>query len=247
MVLRVTAVLGAFDEGHRVLSLSELSRRSALPLTTVHRLCADLVAGELLVRREEDGRYEVGGRLWRLGMLAPHAGLRELALPPLQDLVSATGHTVDLAVLEGSRALVVERLAGTRGIRTRHNPGGRLPLHCTAVGKALLAQAPDDVIAEVLADLSRHTPFTVTDPRVLQRQLAEVRRTGLSRSAQEHRLGMSGMAVPVPSSGPGAPVVAIGLIAALSSPRLDSAVPHLRAAAATVGAYLARGRPGSPA
>jgi DNA-binding IclR family transcriptional regulator len=234
---RAIAVLGAFDMEHRCLNLSQLSRRSGLPLATVHRLTADLVAGRLLVRRE-DGRYEIGARLWRLGMLAPANDLRELALPHLQDLATATGHTVHMAVMDGARALVIERLVGTKTIPTRHSPGGYLPLHCTTVGKALLAYAPTSLVDEVMGDLRRHTPYTVTDPRVLHRQLDAIRRTGLARSAQEHRLGASGVAVPV--TGHDGVVAAIGLLAPLTSPRLPGALPHLRAAAASVSADFLR-------
>ncbi len=237
VTLRATAVLGAFDREHRCLNLSQLSRRSGLPLATVHRLAADLVEGRLLVRRG-DGRYEIGARMWRLGLLAPATDLRELALPHLQDLVAATGHTVHLAVLDGATALVIERLAGTKTIPTHHSPGGRLPLHCTAVGKALLAYAPALLLDEVMVDLRRHTAYTVTDPRVLHRQLDEIRRTGLARSAQEHRLGVSSVAVPV--NGHEGVVAAIGLLAPLTSPRLPGALPHLRAAAASVSADFLR-------
>ena len=237
MTVRATAVLGAFDVDHRCLNLSQMSRRSGLPLATVHRLAADLVEGQLLVRRG-DGRYEIGARMWRLGMLAPATSLRELALPHLQDLVVATGHTTHLAILDGTGALVIERLAGTRTIPTRHNPGGRLPLHCTAVGKVLLAFAPGPVIDVVTGDLRRHTAYTVTDPRVLHRQLDQIRRTGLARSAQEHRLGVSSAAVPV--NGHDGVMAAIGLLAPLTSPRLAGALPHLRAAAASVSADFLR-------
>jgi DNA-binding IclR family transcriptional regulator len=237
VAMRAIAVLGAFDTDHRCLNLSQLSRRSGLPLATVHRLAADLVAGRLLVRRG-DGRYEIGARTWRLGLLAPANDLRELALPHLQDLVTATGHTVHMAVLDGARALVIERLTGTRTIPTRHSAGSYLPLHCTTVGKALLAYAPAALVDEVMGDLQRHTPYTVTDPRTLHRQLDAIRRTGLARTAQEHRLGASGIAVPV--TGRDGVVAAIGLLAPLTSPRLPGAVPHLRAAAASVSADFIR-------
>jgi DNA-binding IclR family transcriptional regulator len=234
---RAVAVLGAFDTDHRCLSLSDLSRRSGLPLATVHRLAADLVAGRLLVRRG-DGRYEIGARMWRLGLLAPANDLRELALPHLQDLATATGHTVHMAVLDGARSLVIERLAGTKTIVTRHSAGGYLPLHCTPVGKVLLAYAPPTVVDEVMGDLRRHTPYTVTDPVALRRQLYAIRRTGLARGAQERRLGVSGVAVPV--TGHEGVVAAIGLLAPLASPRLASALPHLRAAAASVSVDFVR-------
>ena len=237
VTLRATAVLGAFDTEHRCLNLSQLSRRSGLPLATVHRLAADLVEGRLLVRRG-DGRYEIGARMWRLGLLASPTDLRELAQPHLQDLVTATGHTVHLAVLDGSSALVIERLAGTKTLPTRHSPGGHLPLHCTAVGKALLAYAPAGLVDEVMSDLRRYTAYTVTDPRTLHRQLDDIRRTGLARSAQEHRVGVSSVALPV--SGHDGVVAALGLLAPLCSPRLAGALPHLRAAAASVSADFLR-------
>ena len=237
VTLRATAVLGAFDTEHRCLNLSQMSRRSGLPLATVHRLAADLVEGRLLVRRG-DGRYEIGARMWRLGLLAPPTDLRELAQPRLQDLVAATGHTVHLAVLDGGSALVIERLAGTKTLPTRHSPGGHLPLHCTAVGKALLAYAPASLVDEVMSDLRRYTAYTVTEPRALHRQLDEIRRTGLARSAQEHRIGVSSVALPV--SGHDGVVAALGLLAPLSAPRLPGALPHLRAAAASVSADFLR-------
>jgi DNA-binding IclR family transcriptional regulator len=237
VVRRAIAVLGAFDSDHRCLSLSGLARRSGLPLATVHRLAADLVAGRLLVRRG-DGLYEIGAHMWRLGLLASVNDLRELALPHLQDLVTATGRTVHMAVLDGARALVIERLAGTKTIPTRHSSGSYLPLHCTTVGKILLAYAPPPLVDEVMSDLRRYTPYTVTDPFALHRELDAIRRTDLARSAQERRLGVSGFAVPV--TGHEGVVAAIGLLAPLASPRLPGALAHLRVAAASVSADFLR-------
>lgn len=78
---RVVALLRAFDADHRALSLSALARRSGLPLTTTHRLVAELVAGGLLGRLP-GGEYVVGRTLWDLGLLAPaQAGLRDVASP----------------------------------------------------------------------------------------------------------------------------------------------------------------------
>jgi DNA-binding IclR family transcriptional regulator len=234
---RSLSVLGVFDEGHRSLTLSQIGRRAQLPLATAHRLVGELAAARLLVRRG-DGSYEVGARLWRLGLLSEPTTLRETALPHLQDLVAATGHTVHLAVLEGSGAMVIERLAGTRTVSTRHKPGAALPLHCTAVGKALLAHADPAVLEEVMASLTRYTPFTITDPRVLERQLQEVRRSGVARSAQEHRMGMSSLAVPV--FGSDGIVAAVAVIAALRSPRLTGSLPPMRATAAAISVGMPR-------
>lgn len=237
---RTLFVLGAFDESHPSLTLSQIGRRAQLPLPTAHRLVAELV-GARLVTRGSDGAYSIGAGLWRLGLLSAPTTLREVAQPHLQDLVAATGHTVHLAVLEGSRAMVVERLSGTRTVSTRHRPGALLPLHCTAVGKAMLAYASDDVVSDVMAVLTQHTPFTITDARVLRRQLVEVRRTGVARSAQEHRLGMSSLGVPVFGDS-GSIVAALAVIAPLTSPRITESVPPMMAAAGAIAEGLRRQR-----
>lgn len=238
---RALALLGAFDERHRVLTLTALARRAGLPLATASRMLIDLAAERLLVRRG-DGAYEIGARIWHLSLLSPQTALREAALPHLQDLVATTGHTAHLAVLDGTGALVLERLAGTRSLPTRHTPGLRLPLHCTAVGKALLAHAPAEVYAAVAAELTRHTAHTITDATVLGRQLDQVRRTGVARSAQEHRIGVFSLAMPI-LAGSG-PLTAVGLIAPLSSPRLSETLPPLRNATAAIAATVLCGESG---
>ena len=151
---RVLAVLSAFDDSHPRLRLSEVARRSGLPVSTVSRLLAELVAGEALARRP-DGRYEVGRRLWQLGLLAPvNQELREVALPFIHDIQTATGDVVHIAVREGIAALYVERVVGRGSVPVVSRMGSRLPLHATGVGKVLLAEAPPEVLAEALANLT---------------------------------------------------------------------------------------------
>ncbi|HET9138372.1 IclR family transcriptional regulator [Actinophytocola sp.] len=234
---RAVALLDAFDDAHRVLTLTALARRAGLPIATAHRLLADLTSARLLVRRP-DGGYEIGARVWHLGLLSPHTALREAALPYLQDLVATTGHTAHLAVLDGAGALVLERLAGTRSLPTRHTPGLRLPLHCTAVGKALLAHAPAETRTCVLAGLDPHTRYTITDPCVLRRQLDQIRGSGVARSTQEHRLGVFSLAMAI--TGGSGPLAAVGLLAPLSSPRLSETLPPLRHATAAITASIGR-------
>lgn len=234
---RALSALDAFDGEHPTLSLSRIARRSGLPVGTAHRLVGELCAARLLHRRP-DGSYEIGARVWHLGLLAPPTSLREAALPHLQDLVIATGHTVHLAVLDGTRALVVERLAGSRTQPTRHGPGGHLPLHCTAVGKVLLAHGTDELRQEVLRAPARYTAWTVTDAAALRRQVETILALGHAQSSQEHRPGVWSLAMPV--TAPTGVVAALGLLAPLSAPRLATALSPLTAAAAAVGASMAR-------
>src|SRR6478752_4113310 len=194
---RALALLGAFDEQHRRLGLTELAERAGLPLPTAHRLVAELVAWGAL-RRTDTGGYVVGRRLWDLGLLAPvQTGLRELASPYLHDLYGATLATVHLAVRDGVEVLYVDRLSGHASVPVVSSIGSRLPLHATGVGKVLLAHAPAEVLHAVLTDLPRITPYTVTQPGLLRRQLAKTLRDGYATTTEEMSLGACSIAVPV--------------------------------------------------
>ncbi|WP_435127073.1 IclR family transcriptional regulator [Actinacidiphila sp. bgisy144] len=195
---RVFALLGAFGERHRTLRLTDIATRSGLPLSTTHRLAAELVACGAL-RRLDTGAYVVGRRLWDLGMLAPvQTGLREAASPFLHDLYGATLETVHLAVRDGTEVLYVDRLAGHASVPIVSTIGSRLPLYCTGVGKVLLAYGPAEVRQTVLGErLRRFTPYTVTAPARLRQQLDRVRADGFATTVEEMSLGACSVAVPV--------------------------------------------------
>jgi len=226
---RALALLGAFDERHRRLTLTELASRSGLPVPTAHRLVAELVAWGALAR-SPSGDYVVGRRLWDLGLLAPvQTGLRELASPYLHDLYGATLATVHLAVRDGTEVLYLDRLAGHASVPVVSSVGSRLPLHATGVGKVLLAHAPAEVQRAVLADLPRITPYTVTQPGLLRRQLARVQRDDHATTTEEMSLGACSIAVPIRR---GADVVAaLGIV-----------VPSLKDRAKLVGALQVAAR-----
>ncbi|NNG38325.1 IclR family transcriptional regulator [Flexivirga sp. ID2601S] len=197
VVSRALAVLFAFDTAHSRLSLSELADRSGLPLSTTHRLVAELVLGKALVR-EPDGCYVVGRTVWDLGLLAPvERGIRELARPFLSDIHAATRATVHLAVRDGLRALYLERLSGNASVPIVSTVGTRLPLHATGVGKVLLAHAPEEVRARAMRNLRRVTPYTITQPARLFEQLEAVRRDGFATTIEEMSLGGCSVAVPI--------------------------------------------------
>jgi DNA-binding IclR family transcriptional regulator len=235
---RALALLGAFDEQHRRLTLTELAARAGLPLPTAHRLVGELAAWGAL-SRTPSGEYVVGRRLWDLGLLAPvQTGLRQVASPFLHDIDAATLATVHLAVRDGTEVLYLDRLAGHTSVPVVSRVGTRLPMHATGVGKVLLAHAPPEVQAAVLADLPRITAYTVTQPGLLRRQLARAVRDGYATTTEEMSLGACSVAVPIRR---GADVVAaLGIVVpGLRSdrPRLVAA---LQVAAQGVGRVLAR-------
>lgn len=239
---RALAVLDAFDATAPRLTLTEIAERSGTPLTTAHRLLAELTDWGALARRA-DGRYEIGRRLWDLGLLAPVSlELRQVASPFLLDVHTATRDTVHLAVRDGLSALYVERISGRESVPVVSQVGSRLPLHATGVGKVLLAAAPDEVVAEALAAPSRATRHTVVDPARLRRELTEVRRRGWARTAEEMSLGTLSVAVPVRVERGSSAVVAAALGIVVPSHRRDLArlVPVLEVAARGIGRALAR-------
>jgi DNA-binding IclR family transcriptional regulator len=236
VTLRALSILDAFDVTHQRLSLTEIARRSELPLATAHRHVRELLDWRALQRRE-DGTYQIGSRLWHLGLLSPmHTELRELALPHLQDLYAATGATVHLAVRDGAEALYVERLGGVRSVPVVSRPGGTLPLHATAVGKVLLSWAPPEVRRFVLARLRRLTPYTVVEPGRLAAQLDEVRRAGVAWTREEMALGASSIAVGVATAD--GVTAAVGLVVPSTNRNIRTGLPALRAAAAAIGTGL---------
>ena len=237
MTSRALALLAAFDEDHRRLSLSQLAERTGLPMPTAHRLVGELVDWGAL-SRTADGRYVIGRRLWDVGLLAPvQTGLRQLASPYLHDLYGATLETVHLAVRDRTEVLYLDRLAGNASVPVVSSIGSRLPMHATGVGKVLLAHAPADVQLAVLSDLRRITPYTITQPGTLRRQLARVLRDGYATTVEEMSLGACSVAVPILAQG--AVVAALGIV--VPGLRNDRAkhVAALQVAAQGIGRALA--------
>lgn len=228
---RLLAILTAFDPGARRLTLSQLSRRAGIPLTTTLRLARSLVDVGAL-QRTDDGTYEVGRRMWEIGLLAPvQAELGQIAAPYLQDVFTACGEAVYLAVRQDTRALYVHRIVGTHRPRVIASAGTKLPLHATGVGKVLLAHAPDDVTeAVVTGGLARFTARTIVDPERLRRDLHQVRVRGYARTSEELSRGSAAVAVPVTRLD-GTVIAAVGVVTGNVGRDLSRMVPALSVAA----------------
>ncbi|GHJ26683.1 hypothetical protein TPA0910_11160 [Streptomyces hygroscopicus subsp. sporocinereus] len=227
---RLLAVLDTFDVAHPALTLTEVATRSGLPVSTARRLINELRAWGGL-ERLGDGRYHIGMRLWTVGALAPRQrGLREAALPYMHDLFQATQENIQLTVLEGTQALCIEKISSTKAVPTLTHIGGRLPLHATGVGKALLAFSGEELFSSVTeAGLARMTPHTITQPGRLAAALAEVRTSHVAYSYEEMTLGAVSVAAPVLGLN-GRVLAALGIVAH-SRAALDRLTPAVRTAA----------------
>ncbi|RJQ74689.1 IclR family transcriptional regulator [Pseudonocardiaceae bacterium YIM PH 21723] len=238
VTIRALTLLSTFDATHQRQTLSEMSRRSGFPLTTTHRLVGDLEEWGA-VERDADGSYHIGLRLWELGMFTPaNAQLRELAMPYMQELYETTRENVHLAVRDRFDALYLDRLSGHRSVPVVSRAGSRLPMHATAVGKALLAHQSQAFVQYFCQrPLSRNTRYTITEPGRLVRELAEVRRRGYAQTVEEMTLGACSVAVPIRDN-EGVATAAVGIVVHSVRADLPKLVPSLMQAAQSIEELL---------
>lgn len=243
-IRRALAILDCIAADAQALSLSEIARRLGRPVSSTHRQIKELIRWGAL-ERDESGRYSIGLHLWEVGALAPRSkGLREAAMPFLEDLYEATHENVQLAILDGREVVYVERLFSHHATQIIARPGARLPLHATGVGQVLLAHAGPDLVNEVLAGpLKRYTGYCLTDPRELRSELAAIRKAGYAISDRQFELVSTSVAAPIRGAGNNV-VAALSIIVPARDGTARGFVPAVVAAARgisrTLGARLPR-------
>ena len=133
---KLLAIVDAFAHERAAFTVTELARRAGLPLTTTHRLVGELEQWGGL-ERGPDRRYRIGLRFVEVAALCPRGpGLRDVALPIMEDLYEACHQNVQLAVRAGTEGVYVERIAGRQAVPVLTKVGARWPLHATGVGLA---------------------------------------------------------------------------------------------------------------
>jgi DNA-binding IclR family transcriptional regulator len=235
VVEKAIALMDSVGTGRSGYGVSELARRTGLPKTTAHRLLGVLVQCEIVTKQGD--RYRWGQRLHEIaGRLGPRPErLREHLLPYLADAYVLTRQTATIGVRSHSELAPVEVIDGRR-LKLCATATGRSPLHCTAVGKVLLAYAPDAVRREVFAArLTAMTPATITSVGTLACELDRVRRRGLAVADGEYRIGVRSVAAPI-FDARGAVVAALGI----AGPADDFPVPAMAQAAMRVAQAASR-------
>jgi DNA-binding IclR family transcriptional regulator len=198
------AILLTFRSGSSH-SLTEIAALTGLPMSTVHRLAWEMASRQLL-QRAADGRFEVGLALQQLAGDVEHVcRVEDRAGLVVTDLCEATHRRARLGVLNAGRVAYVEKRWGAEA-PTPFPIRATLPAHATALGKALLAFAPQSYLETLERHLTPYTPRTVTDLERLVRQLHLIRLTGIAHARGELVGGDCAIAAPV--FGPGGAVVA---------------------------------------
>jgi len=233
VVGRITAILSTFHAGDRH-SVTEIARLTKLPVSTTHRLVAELAAWQILYR-SGDGRYRIGLAVQQLrGEDWAVPSLHERGARVLADLSAATQRRARLGVLVGDRVSYAEKRPDAEPV-SGFCPSATLPAHATALGKALLAFAPPTTVASLPRNLRVYTARTLDDADRLRRALNVVRLTRLAICDGELVAGECTVAAPVFAPGGGA-VAALELEVA----DLRAEMPVSRATLAVAAAGLAR-------
>jgi DNA-binding IclR family transcriptional regulator len=163
--------------------LGDIAERADLPKSTVHRILRRLVERGY-ARAEGDGAYALGPRVLTMASdLLDRIDATTLASPVVRALHADVGHTVHFAMLSDDAAVYLEKLVDPDlPYQTASRVGGRIPLHCTAIGKALLAELP----ALPRLSLERRTPRTLVSVEALRAELARVRERGFAIDDEEN-------------------------------------------------------------
>ncbi len=229
---RGLAILECFTPDRPVLGIAALADELGMSRSTTHRYVITLVALGYL-RQGARRKYRLGLRVTDLGMSALNStGLREHARPYLEELRRRTFHTVAIAVLDGPETVCLDLLPANR--RGRHvldlglAPGARLPAHCTAMGKLLIAHLPKAERRRRIVELrlNRRGPCTITSKGALRTELERIREQGLAVADQELALDLHEIAAPVRCEQREA-IAAVSMVAHSSTISLEQLVEHL--------------------
>ena len=236
---RAFGLLETMADHGGTMGLSQLAVESGLPLPTIHRLLRTLV--DLGYLRQDSGRqYVLAPRLIRLGE-SSEAMLGVWAKPHLDRLVADLGESANLAMLDGDEIVYVAQAQSRRSMRMFTEVGRRVLPHCTAVGKAILAQMPQEQVADLLrrTGMPRHTEHTITDPAAFAEALVWVDAHGYAVDDEEQEHGVRCVAVAVPDAPTRLGLSVSGPATRMTEAVVERAVPILRSAAADLSRDLA--------
>ncbi|HEV2215605.1 MAG TPA: IclR family transcriptional regulator [Terracidiphilus sp.] len=196
---RAFAVLELLGESETPLGLAQVASSLQLHKSTAHRFLMVLERHHV-VERTTSGKFRLGVRLFDLGNRAiEQYDLRERAQPHLRRLVAETEETAHLCILEQSRVIYIDKIEPTRSVRMITRIGSSNPVHCTSVGKAMLAFLPEERINDIIRKtrFERFTNRTIASADALRAEIEKTRRRGYAVDDEELEEGLRCIAVPL--------------------------------------------------
>lgn len=232
MVGKALHVLTLVGERMPGSTLSELARSSGYPTSTTYRLLRTLVVEGFLRYDDETKRYSLGPMLFILSeQAASQMDFHEITTPVLERLSLLTGDAVLLSVLYGDREMQIQSVRGSRAFQFIGNPGVHAPLHCTALGKVLIAFSPSEDRERLMRrlPLSKVGPNSITSRREFRAEIGRVSERGWAIADEEHEAGVRAIAMPVLSAD-GLAIAAVSIVTQVSDrpvAELEQLLPQL--------------------
>lgn len=198
-VERALTILEMLANSRTGLTLAEITRHLGIARSSAHYLLSTLERKGYLQRNSQTARYMFGLKLFSLANMALSGlGVREQAVPFLNALREKTRLTVNMAILEHHEVVLIEKVEPPGILRLATWVGQRLPLHCTSLGKALLAYLPEvELVRLIEPGLLRHNENTIVSAKKLKEQLARIRQLGYSVDDEEATIGLRGIGAPI--------------------------------------------------
>jgi IclR family pca regulon transcriptional regulator len=241
-------VLACFTPERRVLVNNEIAIKLGMTQATTHLYTSTLLALGYL-EQDSSRSYRLTPPTAELGMSTQSStSLREQVHSYLEELRTQSSYTASVAILDGIEILFIDRARSFRRGQDKIDlgllPGSRLPAHCTAMGKLLLAHMPKHELRRALSEMrmEMRAPNTVTNRSVLRRELQQIREDGMAVNNQELAAGHHAVAVPIRAYSSQEVVAALGVGAHRTMISLeelvDDLMPHLLVAADRISAHL---------
>ena len=199
-VAKAIHLLDILAKERQSLSLLELSQRTGWPKSTIHALLSTMMDYSVIAQDNQDGKYHLGMHLFELGNVVTGTwNALEVARPYLQHIMLKTEESVNLGVMDRDEILVIEHIDSGNPLRVMIERGTRLPMHCTAMGKVLLASIPPSQAKRIIKNvpLQAYTPHTIVSVSDLEAELDKIRNDGYAIENGEMRVGMRAVAAPV--------------------------------------------------
>lgn len=195
VIARAARILRALELEPKGLSLGDIALRVKLPRSTVQRIVTALADEQLLIAATPKSRVKLGPALIRLAR-ATNIEIDQIARPFMDSLSRELNETIDLSVIQGKSAVFIDQILGSHRLRAVSAIGEKFPLHCTACGKALLANlSPDKLSAHLKNTLEKLTPNTITDPVAVRKEIQNIQSRGIAYDIEEHTEGICAISV----------------------------------------------------
>jgi IclR family transcriptional regulator, KDG regulon repressor len=195
--LDIIALVGSKKGG---MGVTEISKQIDINKSSVYRILSTLVQYGYIEQDEETGRYKLGYKFLEVSsQLLDSIDLRAEAKSYLQELESETNEVIHLVVFDQGEVVYIEKLEGNETLRMHSKVGKRAPMHCTSVGKAILAHLPTSVVLDILErkGMPMHTEKTITNKDAFLQELIRVKQKGYALDLEENEYGITCIAVPI--------------------------------------------------